>query len=306
MFTHIYEGWWCSPTSIFFGKRHFTGKNRYWKCLQKCPSTSSWQASPGDAMERPALYWYCPSVRAPLISKNIQLHCRCPPVDSYAEGVSHTLITIWMTSSPLVLPTAQSVVIISPSSLIPATFSVFPTAMDKQEGPTTCIIFLGVELDTEKLELRLPHRKLLRLKSLLQQWIHLKSVKKKDLDSLVGQLHDASIVIRSGRTFIHRLIDALKSAHNRPSNSGSNSFVRLNIEACSNILWWASGAFIEHWNGLSMMHNLHRNNPDITITSDASGSWGCGAYTALLHGFNTTGLLIYNTNTLLSKSFSLL
>ena len=144
--------------------------------------------------------------------------------------------------------------------------------MDKQEGPTTCIIFLGVELDTKKLELRLPHCKLLRLKSQLQRWIHLKSVKKKDLDSLVGQLHDASIVVRSGRTFIRRLIDALKSAHNCPSNS----FVRLNIEARSNILWWAS--FIEHWNGLSMMHNLRRNNPDITITSHASGSWGCGAY----------------------------
>ena len=111
-----------------------------------------------------------------------------------------------------------------------------PTAMDKQEGPTTCIIFLGVELDTEKLELRLPHHKLLQLKSLLQRWIHLKSVKKNDLDSLVGQLHDASTVVRSGCTFIRRLIDALKSAHNRPSNS----FVRLNIEARSDILWWAS------------------------------------------------------------------
>ena len=147
-----------------------------------------------------------------------------------------------------------------------------PTAIDKQEGPTTCIIFLGVELDTERLELRLPHHKLIQLKSLLQQWTHLRSVKKKDLESLVGQLHDASVVVRSGCTFIRRLIDALKSAHHR----SSNSFVRLNVEARSDIFWWVS--FIEHWNGLSMMHNLRRNNPDIIITSDASGSWGCGAY----------------------------
>ena len=145
-------------------------------------------------------------------------------------------------------------------------------ATDKQEGPTTCIIFLGIELDTEKLELRLPHHKLLRLKPLLQRWAHFRSVKKRDLESLVGQLHDASIVVRSGRTFIRRLIDALKSAHKRPSNS----FIRLNIEARSDILWWAS--FIEHWNGLSMMRNLRRDNPDVKITSDASGSWGCGAY----------------------------
>ena len=29
---------------------------------------------------------------------------------------------------------------------------------------------------------------------------------------------------------------------------------------------------------LSMMCNLRRDNPDVTIISDASGSWGCGAY----------------------------
>ena len=49
------------------------------------------------------------------------------------------------------------------------------------------------------------------------------------------------------------------------------------MEARSDILWWTS--FIEHWNGLSMMLESRRNNPDFVITSDASGSWGCGAYT---------------------------
>ena len=85
-----------------------------------------------------------------------------------------------------------------------------PMAIDKREGPTTCITFLGIELDTVNLELRLPHHKLLRLKSLLQRWAHLKCCKKWDLQSLVGRLHDASIVVRSGRTFIRRLIDLLK------------------------------------------------------------------------------------------------
>ena len=106
-----------------------------------------------------------------------------------------------------------------------------PMAIDKQEGPTTCIIFLGIELDTEKLELRLPHHKLLRLKSLLQRWAHFRSVKKRDLESLVGQLHDASIVVRSGRNFIRRLINALKSSHKH----SSDSFIWLNIEARSGI-----------------------------------------------------------------------
>ena len=48
------------------------------------------------------------------------------------------------------------------------------------------------------------------------------------------------------------------------------------MEACSDILWRT--LFIEHWNGLSIMYNLRRANPDFILTSDASGSWGCGAF----------------------------
>ena len=49
-----------------------------------------------------------------------------------------------------------------------------PLAITKSEGPTTCLIFLGIEVDTMKLELRLPAKKLLRLQSLLQKWISYK------------------------------------------------------------------------------------------------------------------------------------
>ena len=60
----------------------------------------------------------------------------------------------------------------------------------------------------------------------------LRRCKKRDLQSLVGYLHDASIVIRPGQTFIRRLTDLLKSAHNHPSNA----FILLNMEARSDIL----------------------------------------------------------------------
>ena len=54
----------------------------------------------------------------------------------------------------------------------------FPMASDKREGPTTCLIFLGVELDTVKLELRLPTENLTRLKTILKKWVHLQSCRK--------------------------------------------------------------------------------------------------------------------------------
>ena len=105
--------------------------------------------------------------------------------------------------------------------------------LDKCEGPSTRLTFLGIELDTISLELRLPHQKLLHLQSLLHKWAHLKCCKQRDLESIIGQLHDASIVVRPGRTFIRRLIDLLKSAHKR----AASSFIRLNVEARSDILW---------------------------------------------------------------------
>ena len=60
-----------------------------------------------------------------------------------------------------------------------------------------------------------------------------------------------------GRTFIRRLIDLLKSAHHCPARG----FIKLNIKAHSDILWWAQ--FITHWNGLSVMQKARRSNPGV-------------------------------------------
>ena len=54
-------------------------------------------------------------------------------------------------------------------------------------------------------------------------------------------------------------------------------YVRLNISARSDIAWWH--LFAEQWNGMSMLYTFQRANPHIHVISDASGIWGCGAYT---------------------------
>ena len=41
-------------------------------------------------------------------------------------------------------------------------------------------------------------------------------------------------------------------------------------------LWWY--IFTSEWNGISMLWDLNRANPDVNLFSDASGSWECGAY----------------------------
>ena len=147
-----------------------------------------------------------------------------------------------------------------------------PLATEKQEGTSTCLPFLGIELDTVKLELRLPAEKLARLQATIGRWACKKSRQKKELESLVGLLHDASIVVRPGRTFLRRLLDLLKSLRHKHNAV----YARLNLDTRSDILWWDS--FIASWNGLSMMQDARKSNPDVVLTSDDSGSWGCGAY----------------------------
>ena len=47
-----------------------------------------------------------------------------------------------------------------------------PLEYSKLEGPSSCLTFLGIEVDTESLQLRLPSDKLSRLKSELSRCCH--------------------------------------------------------------------------------------------------------------------------------------
>ena len=44
-----------------------------------------------------------------------------------------------------------------------------PLALEKVEGPATVLPFLGILLDTQQMEARLPHKKFIRLKSPTQK-----------------------------------------------------------------------------------------------------------------------------------------
>ena len=45
-----------------------------------------------------------------------------------------------------------------------------PLAAHKCMGPSTCLVFLGIEIDTIAMEFRLPQEKLSKLEELLSEW----------------------------------------------------------------------------------------------------------------------------------------
>ena len=83
-------------------------------------------------------------------------------------------------------------------------------------------------------------------------------------------LQFATKVVRPGRPFL-RCLYAMQEIGKAPSHH-----IRLNTLARTDILWWYF--FMDRWNGISMLWDLQKQTADLSVFSDASGSWGCGAY----------------------------
>lgn len=111
-----------------------------------------------------------------------------------------------------------------------------PTAPHKVEGPSTCLTFLGIELDSCTLIARLPEDGLRHLLASLKEWWHRKHCLKQELLSLIGVLQHASTVVQFGRAFLRSIIDLAETAR------VLHHHLRLSREIRSELLWWASFA----------------------------------------------------------------
>ena len=82
-----------------------------------------------------------------------------------------------------------------------------PLAFEKLIGPVTCIVCLGIEIDSIEQIVKLPADKLSELMSMLDFWCNRRKCMKRELLSLIGKLCFAAKVVRPGRIFLRRLID---------------------------------------------------------------------------------------------------
>ena len=144
----------------------------------------------------------------------------------------------------------------------------FPVATDKTEGPATSLVFLGIQFDTRAGALELPQRKVDQLRCLLREWEGKRAPIKRDLLSLLGHLSHAASVIRPGRTFVRHLIDAASQTR------ALHHHVRLNAQCRADLQWWT--IFGLHWSGRAIWPAT--GTASVVCVSDASGSWGCGAF----------------------------
>ncbi len=152
-----------------------------------------------------------------------------------------------------------------------------PIKESKTVHATTCIIFLGIILDSVKQEARLPQEKLTRYKAMLHNFQVKSKVRLKQLQSLIGALNYCCRCVRGGRAFLQRLVD-LTRGKKHPYH-----YVRLNHGAKLDIKMWQE--FLEHWNGITLFPSQK------WLVADAEG-FSCDASGQGLAGF--IGTIIFN------------
>jgi len=145
-----------------------------------------------------------------------------------------------------------------------------PIKDEKTVLPTTIITIYGIEVDSNKLECRLPQDKIDKVHRALQSAYHKKKMTLRDLQSLIGLLNFACLVVRPGRAFLRRLIDLTKNVSN-PFH-----YIRLTCEARADLHAWKS--FIENFNGKSVfLGDTWISSDFLKLFTDAAGSAGFAA-----------------------------
>lgn len=156
-----------------------------------------------------------------------------------------------------------------------------PMSVEKTEGPTTSLTFLGIELDTVLMTARLSDDKLNALRALLEQWKNKTCATANEIQSLAGVLNFACYVIRPGRAYKRRIYDAGEAA--RLNGSGLS---RLSPDMKKDLQWWIQLA--PSWNGISLLDGQQwEDAPLIELYTDACESgygavygnqWFCGEW----------------------------
>lgn len=140
----------------------------------------------------------------------------------------------------------------------------FQISWGKCVDPTQCLTFLGIELDTINMCLRIPHSKLQQVRQEMLDFSTRRRATKRQLQSLCGKLGWLAAIVFGGRVFLRRVIDLITSIKHKTDR------VRLSSDMRQDIHWWLM--FMETFNGKSAVLD---KSPITTVFTDTCNA-GCG------------------------------
>lgn len=145
-----------------------------------------------------------------------------------------------------------------------------PLAQDKTVGPEQTLSFLGIELDTAHMCMRLPRDKVEKCQLMVNEALGKNKITLRALQSLLGSLNFASQVVHPGRAFLRRLYDLTIKAR------APHHMIRLTVSAKEDLKAWLS--FLQHFNGkVLMLRDVWVSSDLLDLYTDSSGSIGFGA-----------------------------
>ena len=122
-----------------------------------------------------------------------------------------------------------------------------PISVHKTEGPSVVLILLGVELDTQKMEVWLPRENLRRLKR--DQEVGRSPVMLQKGAAILSGPAATCMLCGEARAVLSPEND--RSVHHGEKNA---LMIRLNHGFRSDLRWWAT--FLPTWNGVGMMSGV--------------------------------------------------
>ncbi|XP_053404896.1 uncharacterized protein LOC128558742 [Mercenaria mercenaria] len=124
-----------------------------------------------------------------------------------------------------------------------------PLCEEKWVGPTQCLTYLGLDIDSKNQTIRVPSEKIRKAISRLQPLVkNQKKITLKQLQSVVGLLNFISKAIPAGRAFLRRLYDAMAYAK-KPHH-----FIRISRNMRNDATTWLE--FLEKINDTCMFSEL--------------------------------------------------
>jgi hypothetical protein len=149
----------------------------------------------------------------------------------------------------------------------------------KAEGtPSPVIKFLGICIDSIHQISFLDTDRMTDIRAALTAWGDRATCTATELQSLIGTLSFASRVVQSGRPFLRRMIDTLKSDRSKRTGTRHRNRkrrIQLTAEFHADLRWWS--AFIGDWNGRSLWYDDEWTNSTALQLSTDSNRVGFGA-----------------------------
>ena len=141
-------------------------------------------------------------------------------------------------------------------------------ATDKASSPSTIMVFLGLEVNTVQMTLKIQEEKMSQLILELTSWLCKEKATRRQTQSLLGLLNFAAGCIRPGRIYFSRILNFLRSFREQE--------LMVPEDVRRDVHWWLTCA--KSFNRVSLIMNPKWEFQGQTVRTDACDS-GIGSWT---------------------------